>query len=76
MVDHQMRVNEWKLVERYYVSVVRETYHSKESGHKRSHNVDIVSLEEQAKVQGVVNYHHIDVDHFSSQSNQKLGKDP
>jgi hypothetical protein len=42
------------------------THHSKESGHKRSHNIDIVFCEEQVKFQGFVSYHHIDVDHFSS----------
>jgi hypothetical protein len=76
MVDHQMWFSECKLVDRYYVFVVRETYHLKESGHKGSHNIGIVSPEEQAKVQGVMNYHHINIDRFYSQSNRKLRKDP
>jgi hypothetical protein len=38
MVYHQMRVNECKLFNRCYVSLVREKYNLKESGHKSSHN--------------------------------------
>jgi hypothetical protein len=59
-----------------YVSIVRETHHSKEGGHKVFHNINIVSREEKIKVQGVVEYHDINIDHSPPQSNRKLRKDP
>jgi len=75
MVGHHMRANEIKLVYGHHVSIVRETRQSKYRGHNILHRINIVSVEEKSKIQGVVYYHHINKDIFPSQNNRKLRKD-
>jgi hypothetical protein len=66
VVGSQSRTNKLKLIDSHNLSIMRERYNSKESGHDNYHGIDIISPKEKIKIQWVVDYHSINIDGFPS----------
>ena len=71
-----IRFNEGKLINGHNLPIMEKIHHSKECGHYRFHGVNIITPKEHIKIQGTLDYHNIDTENFSFQSNGQLRKDP